>query len=360
MNMTIRTPTERDPRWQDVVARNRKADGGFVYSVKTTGVYCRPSCAARLAKPENVRFHATPADAERAGFRACKRCKPDAASLAETQRALVTEACRRIEAAEEMPRLADLAKAARLSPSHFHRLFKAETGVTPKDYAAARRAMRVRDELNAGGSVTQAIYGAGFNSNGRFYEASNAMLGMTPSAFRDGGADARIRFAVGDCSLGTILVAQSGKGVCAILFGDSPEALVRELQDRFPKAELIGGDRAFEKVVAKVVGFVEAPAKGLDLPLDIRGTAFQQRVWKALRSIPVGKTVTYADIAKKIGAPKAVRAVGAACGANAIGVAIPCHRVVRSDGNLAGYYWGIERKKALIERERRAAARRKG
>lgn len=350
---TGQTPTERDPRWQDVVARNRDADGRFVYSVKTTGVYCRPSCAARLAKPENVRFHATFAEAERAGFRACKRCKPNEASLSERWQTLVTEACRRIEASEEMPRLSDVAARAGLSVSHFHRLFKSITGVTPKNYAAGHRATRVRKELTQGGSVTEAIYGAGFNSSGRFYETANDILGMTPKAFRDGGANAEIRFAVGECSLGSILVAMSRKGVCAILFGEEPDALVRELQDRFPKATLIGGDKAFEKVVAKVVGFVEAPAKGLDLPLDIRGTAFQQRVWQALRKIPAGKTATYADIARRIGAPKSVRAVGAACGANPIGVAIPCHRVVRSDGGLAGYYWGVERKMKLIEREAR-------
>jgi AraC family transcriptional regulator of adaptative response/methylated-DNA-[protein]-cysteine methyltransferase len=252
-----------------------------------------------------------------------------------------------------MPRLADVAARAGLSVSHFHRLFKSITGVTPKTYAAGHRAKRVRKELTQGGSVTEAIYGAGFNSSGRFYESSNELLGMTPKAFRDGGANADIHFAVGECSLGSILVAMTGKGVCAILFGDDPDALARELQDRFPKATLIGGDTAFEKIVSKVVGFVEAPAKGLDLPLDIRGTAFQQRVWQALRKIPAGKTATYAEIAKRIGAPKSVRAVGTACGANPIGVAIPCHRVVRSNGGLAGYYWGVERKMKLIERERK-------
>lgn len=355
MNMIaqVQMPAERDPRWQDVVARNAKADGKFVYSVKTTGVYCRPSCAARLAKPENVRFHATPAEAERAGFRACKRCKPNEASLGERWQTLVTEACRRIEVSEEMPKLADLAARAGLSQSHFHRLFKSIAGVTPKDYAAGHRAERLRKELAQSGSVTEAIYGAGFNSSGRFYATSNEVLGMTPRAFRDGGIDATIHFAVGECSLGSFLVAKSEKGVCAILFGEEPEALVRELQDRFPKAQLIGGDEGFEDIVAKVVGLVEEPAKGLDLPLDIRGTAFQQRVWQALRRIPAGKTVTYAEIARSIGAPKAVRAVGAACGANPIGIAIPCHRVVRSDGGLAGYYWGVERKQKLIERERK-------
>lgn len=355
MNMIaqVHMPAERDPRWQDVVARNARADGEFVYSVKTTGVYCRPSCAARLAKPENVRFHATPAEAERAGFRACKRCKPNEASLGERWQTLVTEACRRIEASEEMPKLADLAARAGLSQSHFHRLFKSIAGVTPKDYAAGHRTERLRKELAQSGSVTEAIYGAGFNSSGRFYATSNEVLGMTPRAFRDGGIDATIHFAVGECSLGSFLVAKSEKGVCAILFGEEPEALVRELQDRFPKAQLIGGDEGFEDIVAKVVGLVEEPAKGLDLPLDIRGTAFQQRVWQALRRIPAGKTVTYAEIARSIGAPKAVRAVGAACGANPIGIAIPCHRVVRSDGGLAGYYWGVERKQKLIERERK-------
>ncbi|KXF79199.1 6-O-methylguanine DNA methyltransferase [Paramesorhizobium deserti] len=347
------TPAERDPRWTALVNRDPAFDGKFVYSVKTTGVYCRPTCPSRLAKPENIAFHADCAEAESAGFRPCLRCRPNEASLAERHAAIVAEACRLIEASEELPALDALAQSVGMSPYHFHRLFKSVTGLTPKAYGAAHRARRVRDQLAEGkSSVTEAIYDAGFNSSSRFYETSNKVLGMTPSAFRAGGIEAEIKFAVGQCSLGAILVATSRKGVCAILLGDDPDQLVRDLQDRFPKAKLIGGDAEFEKLVAKVVGFVEAPAIGLDLPLDVRGTAFQERVWQALRNIPAGETVSYSDIAARIGAPKAVRAVAQACAANKIAVAIPCHRVVRNDGGLSGYRWGVERKRALLGRER--------
>ncbi len=250
-----------------------------------------------------------------------------------------------------MPSLASLASRAGLSPHHFHRIFKAVTGLTPREYAAAHRARRVRAGLRRRSTVTEAIYDAGFNSGGRFYATSDEMLGMTPSDYRAGGSHTDIRFAVGECSLGSILVAQSEKGVCAILLGDDPDALVRDLQDRFPRATLIGGDSRFENVVARVVGLVETPAIGLDLPLDVRGTAFQQRVWRALRAIPAGATVSYADLAAKIGSPKAVRAVAQACAANPLAVAIPCHRVVKHDGSLSGYRWGVERKRALLERE---------
>jgi AraC family transcriptional regulator, regulatory protein of adaptative response / methylated-DNA-[protein]-cysteine methyltransferase len=346
---------ERDPRWDAVAARDRSADGAFYYSVKTTGVYCRPSCAARLAHPKNVQFHATPADAEQAGFRPCKRCQPDRPPLQAQQAAWITRSCRLIEAAEETPSLTELASAAGLSPSHFHRVFKAVTGLTPRGYAMAHRAAAVRTQLAKSNTVTEAIYGSGFNSSSRFYEASEAMLGMTPGDYRAGGANATIHFALGACSLGAILVARSAKGVCAILLGDDPDTLLRDLQDRFPKGALIGGDPAFDTLVATVVGFVEAPAIGLDLPLDVRGTAFQQRVWLALREIPVGATASYAEIARRIGKPKAARAVAAACGANALAVAIPCHRVIRTDGGLAGYHWGIERQRTLLAREAAAA-----
>ena len=340
-----------DDRWAAVARRDRRADGIFYYSVRTTGVYCRPSCASRRARRENVRFHATRQEAEAAGFRPCQRCRPHERALAAQQAAAVAKACRLIETAEDMPNLDSLAEAAGMSRFYFHRVFRATTGVTPKAYGAAHRARRVRDELTRRPTVTDALYEAGFNSNARFYAASEEILGMTPTDFRAGGAGTTIRFAVGECSLGSILVAATDKGVCAISLGDEPQALVRALQDRFPRATLIGGDKGFEQLVAKVVGFVEAPALGLDLPLDVRGTAFQQRVWKALREIPVGATTTYTDIAKRIGVPEAVRAVGAACGANTIAVAIPCHRVVRTDGGLAGYRWGVERKRALLARE---------
>jgi AraC family transcriptional regulator of adaptative response/methylated-DNA-[protein]-cysteine methyltransferase len=350
-NAPLAAATENDPRWASVVARDRVADGAFYYSVETTGVYCRPSCAARLPRPENVRFHASCVDAERAGFRPCKRCRPNRPSLGEWHAAKVTEACRLIEGSEKAPSLEELAKHAGMSAYHFHRVFKAIVGMTPKAYGLVQRGKRVRDELARTGTVTEAIFDAGYNSSGRFYEKSNQMLGMTPSSYRAGGANTDIRFAVGECSLGSILVAQSKRGVCAIALGDDPDGLVRELQDRFPRANLIGGDAEFEGLVAKVVGFVEAPALGLDLPLDIRGTAFQQRVWQALREIPPGKTASYAEIAKRIGSPKSVRAVAQACAANTLAIAIPCHRVVRNDGTVSGYRWGVERKRTLLNRE---------
>jgi len=343
-----------DTCWSAVERRDHAADGAFVYSVRTTGVYCRPSCASRLPRRQNVAFHKTCADAERAGFRPCKRCRPNEPALAEARAAAVVRACRLIEEAEEVPSLDALARAAGMSRFHFHRVFKAVTGVTPKTYAAAHRGRRVREELASRGTVTEAIYGAGFNSNSRFYAAAPGLLGMTPTQFRNGGSGNVIRFAVGECSLGAIIVAATDKGVCAIEFGDDPEALVRGLQDRFPNGRLIGGDASFERLVAKVVGFVETPVRGLDLPLDIGGTAFQQRVWNAIRDIPAGSTASYRDLAKRIGAPKAVRAVAQACAANGIAVAIPCHRVVRTDGSSSGYRWGVDRKRALLAREKAA------
>jgi len=340
-----------DAHWQAVVARDASFDGQFYYSVETTGVYCRPSCASRLAKRSNVRFHASCADAERAGFRPCKRCKPNQPPLDRRHAEKVAEACRLIETAETAPTLDALAEAVSLSPYHFHRIFKEAVGVTPKAYAMAHRHKRVRDELGRSGTVTAAIYDAGFNSNGRFYASSSQALGMTPSDFRAGGAGQTMRFAVGECSLGSILVAASPKGICAILLGDDPEALLRDLQDQFPRAHLVGGDEAFEQLTAKVIGLAEAPGIGLDLPLDVQGTAFQHRVWDALRRIPAGTTATYAEIAASIGAPTAARAVARACASNRLAVAIPCHRVVRSDGSLSGYRWGVERKRALLDKE---------
>jgi AraC family transcriptional regulator of adaptative response/methylated-DNA-[protein]-cysteine methyltransferase len=266
--------------------------------------------------------------------------------------AKVAAVCRLIERTPEVPPLAELARAAGLSPWHFHRVFKAATGVTPADYAAAQRARRVRDRLAASKTVTDAIYESGFNSSGRFYERADALLGMTPTAYRAGGVATTIRFALGQCTLGAILVAATDRGVCAIQLGDDADELLRAFQDRFPRANLIGGDAAFEKMIARVVGLVEAPGVGLDLPLDVRGTAFQQRVWRALCAIPPGTTTSYGEIARRIGAPRAVRAVAQAIGSNPIAVAIPCHRVVGSDGTLTGYRWGLARKRALLDRER--------
>jgi AraC family transcriptional regulator of adaptative response/methylated-DNA-[protein]-cysteine methyltransferase len=285
------------------------------------------------------------------GFRACRRCNPDGPSIEAENVALIAKACRIIEESEEKPSLEELAGAICRSPSYFHRMFKAITGVTPKDYADAHRANKVRQGLAFGVSVTEAIYNAGFNSSGRFYENCTDMLGMTPSHYRAGGRNEQIKFAVGQTSLGAILVASSKKGVAAVLLGDDPDKLVRNLQDRFPKARFIGADRDYEALVARVVGFVESPRIGLDLPLDVRGTAFQQRVWQALQEVGVGETVCYAEIARRIGSPQAARAVAAACAANKLAVAIPCHRVVRNDGSLSGYAWGVERRRALLDRE---------
>lgn len=351
MNAAPANATEIDPRWAAVLARDPRVDGSFVYSVSTTGVYCRPSCPSRHARPEHVRFHSNAEAAREAGFRACRRCRPDEPSLAEQHVALITRACRRIETAERPPSLAELAADAGLSPYHFHRLFKALTGVTPKGYAVAQRERRLREALRDGAAVTDAIYDAGYSGSARFYEQAHDVLGMNATTYRAGGMDTRIRFASGQCALGALLVAASEKGLCHIALGDDPQALLEELQARFPKADLVGGDPVFEAWMATVVGFVESPGTGLSLPLDVRGTAFQQRVWQALREVPVGETVSYAEIARRIGAPKAVRAVAGACAANTLAVAIPCHRVVRNDGALSGYRWGVVRKQALLERE---------
>jgi AraC family transcriptional regulator of adaptative response/methylated-DNA-[protein]-cysteine methyltransferase len=340
-----------DQRYQAIRHRDTRAEGAFFYSVRTTGVYCRPSCAARLANRDNISFHTTPEEAERAGFRPCKRCRPRETSQAQRHADAVTVACRLIDAAEIAPPLQELAAAVNLSAYHFHRIFKRVTGVTPKAYASARRTQRVATGLRTTKSVTDVIYDAGFNAPSRFYDSTRPRLGMTPTSYRAGGTGTEIQFAVGQCSLGAILVAATPKGVCAILLGDEPDALIRDLEDRFPRAALLGGDVRFEETVARAVGLVESPYRGFHLPLDIGGTAFQQRVWHALRQIPAGQTQSYADIARAIGQPRAVRAVAQACAANALAVAIPCHRVVRSDGTLSGYRWGIDRKRSLLVRE---------
>lgn len=350
-----RSDSRQDPRWAAVVARDPSADGRFVYAVRTTGIYARPSSASKRPDPANVEFFETAAAAEAAGYRCSRRAGDDSATVERRHVELVAEACRRIDRAEHAPSLAELARAAALSPHHFHRVFRAVTGLTPKAYAKAHRARRLREHLaRPDRSITDAMFDAGFNASSRFYDDARDVLGMRPRDYRAGGANAVIRFAVGETSLGSLLVAQSGRGVCAILLGDDPEALLRDLQDQFPRAELIGGDAVFEQCVARVVGLIESPAVGLDLPLDVRGTAFQQRVWQALRQIPPGRTITYAELARRIGQPRSVRAVGQACAANPLAVAIPCHRVVRSDGDLSGYRWGLERKRRLLDRERQA------
>jgi AraC family transcriptional regulator of adaptative response/methylated-DNA-[protein]-cysteine methyltransferase len=340
-------------RWLAVTRRDHAADGAFLYSVRTTGVYCRPSCASRAARRDNVRFHATCEAAEQAGFRPCKRCRPREAGLAQRRATAIARACRVVAQAQASPTLDELAAAAGMSRFHFQRVFKMICGVTPKAYVDAHRARRVHEELGATATVTQAIYRAGFNSNAPFYAAAEKRLGMTPTAYRRGGAGSTVRFAIGECSLGSILVAATDRGICAMTLGDDPEVLIRELADRFPRAQLVGGDADFERLVAGAIGLVEAPGSDADLPLDVRGTAFQQRVWQALREIPAGTVTNYAELARRVGDPNATRAVARACASNPIAVAIPCHRVVRTDGALSGYRWGVGRKWTLLEREAR-------
>jgi len=338
-------------RWAAVLARDKAFDETFYYSVATTGVYCRPSCPARRPKRENVRFHATRAEAEADGFRPCKRCRPDAAALDAVNSAKIAHACRLIEDAEAPPSLKELAAAVGLSSYHFHRLFKATAGITPKAYAVGVRNQRMREHLTHTTTVTDAIFRSGFQSASRFYAGASKDLGMTPSRYRSGGEDVTIRFATGTCSLGLVLVAASEAGLCAILLGDDKRALAQDLAMRFPKAHIAEGDKAFAKLLVQVIAHVEAPQTALALPLDVRGTAFQQRVWAALHDIPAGSTATYADVARSIGKPNSVRAVAGACAANPLAVAIPCHRVIASDGRLSGYRWGLERKRKLLERE---------
>ena len=341
-----------DDHWQALVKRDPRACDEFVYGVLTTGVYCRPACASRLPNRENVRFFETSMEAEQAGFRPCKRCRPEKPDWKEAHALAVLKACKRIDEAETPPSLKELAEGACLSSFHFQRVFKKIIGVTPKQYAMERRAGRLREHLRKDSTITGAMYDAGFGSSSRFYERATVTLGMKPSAYKNGAQDVLIRFAIAPCFLGLVLVAATAQGICAIDFGDSIEALKENLRRRFPKAEVQGSDPGFTAMVAKVLAVLEEPHRGrLDLPLDVQGTAFQRRVWLALQEIPPGDTVSYTDVASRIGKPTAARAVARACASNPVAVAIPCHRVVRGNGQLGGYRWGLDRKRVLLERE---------
>jgi AraC family transcriptional regulator of adaptative response/methylated-DNA-[protein]-cysteine methyltransferase len=341
--------------WSAVVAHDATQEGRFFYSVRTTGVYCRPGCASRQPRRENVAFYETAEAAEAAGFRPCKRCRPNEASSADRHVAAIGRACALIRARDALPTLAELASAAGISRFHFHRVFKQITGATPREWGKAHRLDRFAERLDAGEPIAEAVYGAGFGASSRAYAAAPNGLGMTPGARRRGGAGERIRFTVVATPLGQALIAATERGICMTALGNDPADLEAELRQRFPNAELVATDAALAGWAERIVRFITRPGEQPDLPLDIRGTAFQARVWRALQKIPPGRTASYRDIAAVLGQPRAVRAVAQACAANKLALLVPCHRVVRSDGELAGYRWGIERKRELIARERAAA-----
>lgn len=334
-----------------IVSRDSSRDGDFYYGVVTTKIFCSPSCPSKSPKIENVVKFEDCESAKSAGFRACKRCKPEGMSIDVEQKKAVARICQIIESSEDEMSLEELAKQAGYSSFYFHKMFKRITGITPKAYSSACKKDRVQNKLSNKNSVTETIYASGFNSNGRFYEKSNEMLGMTPTSYKNKGKGTTIKFAIGECIFGPVLVAATEAGICAIYLDDDPNVLSKMLQDKFPNAEIIGADREFEVWVAKVIGFIESKEEFLDLPLDIQGSIFQKTVWQALCKIPVGETVTYTDIAERIGKPKSVRAVANAIGSNNHAIAIPCHRVVRRDGSLSGYRWGVDRKEALLRHE---------
>jgi len=356
MNVTPETETltlSPDTCWEAVQNRDARLDGRFYYGVSTTGVYCRPACPSRLPRRAHVHFFASPQAAEQAGFRPCKRCQPQLPQSFSPALELIQRACRTLEEAERSPSLTQLAEAAGMSPYHFQRLFKKHVGISPKQYFLQKRGERLRGALAAGTTVTEAIYAAGYGSSAPLYTQAAAELGMRPAQYQHGGPGQQIQYAVAASFLGWVLVARTAAGICAIDFGADPGALEAALRARFPQAEQVSADAEFEGWVRQVLTFLEEPAGGLHLPLDIRGTAFQRRVWAALQDIPAGQTATYGQVAQRMGSPKAVRAVAQACGANTLAVAIPCHRVVAAGGQLGGYRWGVERKRQLLEREAR-------
>ncbi len=342
--------------WRAVENRDASADGRFFYGVRTTGVYCRPGCASRRPLRTNTAFFETTKAAEAAGFRACKRCRPTDGSAASRHLAAIEKACALLRASETVPSLGELADAAAISRFHFHRVFKQITGVTPRDYARSHRLGRLGEKLDAGQPIAASIYASGFGSSSRAYEAAPAGLGMTPGARRRGGSGETIRFVTVETPLGWALVAATERGICMTALGDDRDRLGAALRQRFPAAVVIAEDARLKGWADRIVRFITAPDQNLDLPLDIQGTAFQARVWRALQKIPLGKTASYTEIAAALGQPKAVRAVAQACAANKLALLVPCHRVIRSDGELGGYRWGLDRKRALLARERAAVA----
>ncbi len=348
---TFRSTDEQ--RWQAVLDRRPPADDGFVYAVETTGVFCLPGCASRRPNRSNVRFFETAEDAKSAGFRPCRRCRPDRKGT-DLATAAVTRACRRLEQEDVEPTLPELAAEAGYSPAHFQKLFKSCIGLSPKQYAKGIRAKRMGAALLEGSTVTDALYESGYGAASRAYEAATDTLGMTPSRYRSGANGETIRFATATSALGPVIVAGTRRGVCAVEFGESRNELLRLIQARFPGAVLQSAGKAFESWLSALLTFIETPQAGLDLPLDIQGTAFQQRVWNALLKIPAGETMTYSELARRLGMPRGARAVASAIAANRIALAVPCHRVIRKDGDLADYRWGVARKRDLLAREKAA------
>ena len=346
-----------DKLWTAVKNRDSGAEGTFVYAVKTTGIYCRPGCSSRLPKRSNVEFYSTAPDAEHAGYRPCKRCSPDSTPIAEVKANLITAACRRIESSPTQPSLAELAAEANMSQGHFHRLFKKLTGITPKEYASSKQSDRFLEALDDGNSITTAVYEAGYSGPGRAYDQLKTRMGMTPSDYGKGAPGITIRYALAECFLGWTLVAATDRGICAVMFGDDPSELPGMLLKRFTKADLRESSPDETEILKRAIAEIDTPPETFSIPLDIIGTAFQKRVWKALMEVPPGETAGYGDIAERIGRPKAVRAVASACGANRIALFIPCHRIIRRDGGLGGYRWGLERKRIILERERHEKAR---
>lgn len=340
-----------DARWNAVIDNNSSADGSFYYAVITTGVYCRPSCSSRLPNRANVEFFTTYDEAETAGYRACKRCTPTASSKAIEREQKIIHACRIIEKSETSLKLDELATQVNLSPYHFHRLFKKIVGVTPKQYASRNQSRRFQESLKTSPSITDAIYSAGYGSSGGAYDKTQDQLAMKPKVYRKGGAGITITYGLAQCFLGWIIIGATDRGICAIEFGDDPGTLPDQVQISFPNAQLKKADRSFITLIKEVVDFIKSPEDTFQIPLDIQGTAFQQQVWNILRQIKLGETLSYTEVAERIGKPKAARAVASACASNKLAVVIPCHRVISKVGKMSGYRWGTERKKMLLESE---------
>ena len=355
--MNMNTALKDDQLWQAVMAKDARFDGQFVFAVSSTGVYCRPSCPSRRAHRERVKFFELPAAAEQAGFRACLRCQPQRARILDPQIELVQRVCRLLNSSEnESLKLPELASQAGVSQFHLQRTFKRVMGISPRQYLVARKIDNFKTLVRKGETVTNSLYESGFNSSSRLYEHASEELGMTPATYSRGGRGVDISYTTADSSMGRLLVAVTERGVCAVRMADTDADLEKDLREEFPNAELKRDDSALRESVQKILNHLDKNEPRLDLPLDIKATAFQRQVWEHLRAIPYGQTVSYGDVAKALGKPGAVRAVGRACATNPVALVIPCHRVVREDKTLGGYRWGLDRKKKLLEHERRNRA----